>query len=394
MIFWLFICILLFAIGDILGAATKAKLSSVFVAMILFLIGFLTGILPPDIITLAGIKDLSGVAISLLVYGIGTSINIKQLLREWRVCVMAFVAMAVAILSCIIVMPILGKENVLVAAPIVNGGVIATQIMTEAAMEKGFALAASLGAIVYAVQKFVGTPFASAFGLREARKAVAEYHSDLEKGQLRPEFQKLGQEDVADADGKTAFWKKYERFYTDFVCIAITAGFGCLATWLGKNTPVNYSIWALALGIVTGSTGLVPPNTLNKGKASGFMNIVVFGSIIPSMATITLADLTTLAWQTGLVFVAVLIGIFLFVYILPLWKIVGHRDLAVGVSVVQLLGFPANYLVVNEVAAAVAETPEEKQVVLNRLMPAYIIANFASVTTISIVIAGAFVKML
>ena len=48
--FYLFISLLIFAIGDMLGVLTKAKLSSVFVALVLFYVGFVTGIIPPDII--------------------------------------------------------------------------------------------------------------------------------------------------------------------------------------------------------------------------------------------------------------------------------------------------------------------------------------------------------
>jgi len=38
--FLLFICLIIFTIGDVLGVATKAKLSSVFVALMIFLVGF------------------------------------------------------------------------------------------------------------------------------------------------------------------------------------------------------------------------------------------------------------------------------------------------------------------------------------------------------------------
>ena len=43
------------------------------------------------------------------------------------------------------------------------------RIMTSAALEHGMTLAAALGAICYAVQKFVGTPISSYYGIREAR---------------------------------------------------------------------------------------------------------------------------------------------------------------------------------------------------------------------------------
>ena len=43
----------LFAIGDILGVATKAKLSSVFIALMGFLVLFMTGVIPSDLIARA-----------------------------------------------------------------------------------------------------------------------------------------------------------------------------------------------------------------------------------------------------------------------------------------------------------------------------------------------------
>lgn len=64
-------------------------------------------------------------------------------------------------------------SETIVSIPIINGGIIATQIMTSAAMDKGFAMAAALGTVLYAVQKFVGTPVASYFGLRAAKEALA-----------------------------------------------------------------------------------------------------------------------------------------------------------------------------------------------------------------------------
>ena len=300
---------------------------------------------------------------------------------------MALISMCIAVGMCMIVAPFIGRESAIVSIPIINGGLVATQIMTSAALEKGLTMAASLGTVVFAVQKFVGTPFASAFGLREAKTVLAEYHADLDKGELRPEFQKAiaSEEEVA----KDKFWKKHEKYYTTFVCIALTGVGAWVATELGNLVPsINYSIWALVLGIAFAHLGIVPDHILDRGVASGFINAVVFSSLIPALANIQLADLATLAVQTIILFVAVMAGIFVIVYILPVWKIMGHRDLAFGVSVIQLMGFPANYLVVNEVANASTETEEEKKIVLARLMPAYIISNFVSVTSLSIVVAG------
>ncbi len=387
--FYLFVCLALFAIGDFLGVFTKAKLSSVFVALILFLVGFMTKILPGDIIEQAGLTQISKWASAFIVFHMGTKINFKQLVKEWRTVVVSLIAMIVALISLLAVSPIIGKESAIVSIPIINGGLIATQIMTEGAMEKGLTLAAALGTIVYAVQKFVGTPPASFHGLKEAEKMLVAYRANNGAGvSLNKTINETSKEE------KVLLYKKYDKYFTDFVCLAVTGLFAWISSWLGKATPVNYSIWALILGAVVGGAGLIPPSILEKGKSSGLLQMAIFASIIPSLAKISMADLAVLGWQTVVVFVACMVGIYIFMYFLPTWKICGSKDLAVGIAMAQLLGFPATYLIANEIATAVAKTPDEKEYVLSRLMPAYVVAGFVSVTSLSIVIAGILVKFL
>ena len=161
---------------------------------------------------------------------------------------------------------------------------------------------------------------------------------------------------------------------------------------MGVN--ISYSIWALLLGAVAGHIGIVPEKILDKGKSSGFFSMVVFAAIIPSLATIKVGDLQTLLFQTVVIFVAVMAGTFIFLYLLPLWKLVGSRNLSIGIAMAQMLGFPATYLIANEIATAVTQDEKEREIVLKKIMPAYVVAGFASVTSISIIIAGVFADLL
>lgn len=392
--YWLLFVVLgIFAIGDVLGVATKAKLSSVFVALMLFLIGFLTGAIPADIIKQAGLTEVSGWASAYIVFHMGTMIDWSELKREWRTVVLAMVAMVVAIVSCIAVIPIIGKEAVIVSIPIINGGIIATQIMTGAAMAKGMTLAAALGAIVYAVQKFVGTPPASYFGLKEAEKILKEYRVNK---QAAAEAAATGKAPAAEAPKKVMFYQKYnlDKYFTGYTCLGVAGLFAWLSQYLGTVTGVNYSIWALGLGATVAYFGLVPPKILDKGRSAGFFNMAIFASIIPSLAKIKVSDLATLGFQTIVLFVAVIAGTIIFMYILPLWKIHGSRNLSIGIAMGQLLGFPATFLIANEIATASTNNEEEREIVLKKIMPAYVVSGLASVTTVSIIIAGIFVKFL
>ena len=172
--FYLFITLLFFGIGDFLGVLTKAKVSSVFVSLLLFLVCFMTGIIPADTIKLAGLSEIGSWSALFIIFSMGTSINLREFISEWRTVVTAVLSMLVVMASAVIMIPLVGYNETIVSVPIINGGIVATQIMTTAAMEKGLTLAAALGTIVYAVQKFFGTPFASYFGIREARWVVEE----------------------------------------------------------------------------------------------------------------------------------------------------------------------------------------------------------------------------
>ena len=59
-----------------------------------------------------------------------------------------------------------------------------------------------------------------------------------------------------------------------------------------------------------------------------------------------------------------------------------------------MLGFPSTYLISNEVALALAENEEEKEYILGKIMPRFVVAGLASVTTLSIIVAGIFASIL
>lgn len=395
---WLFVCIAIFSVGDLMGVVSKAKISSVFVAMFLFLIGFMSGILPSDVINKAMLTEIGKWASPFVVFHMGTMVKMHELRREWRTVIMALWGMGIAVGALYLVIPIIGQAAAYVSIPIINGGIVATQIMTTAALGKAaqvggaaadvLKLAAALGTAVFALQKLIGTPPTSYCAMQEAKAVIADFRAKKQAGQ-KMSVSSGSVEEIG-------FFERHNlgRYYTPFVCLGVTAFFAWISMYLGKITPVNYSIWALVFGVITSYAGIVPQNVLDRGKASGLVTCVVFTSIIPALSTIRLEDLRPLAFQTVVVFGAVLIALFVFIYLIPTWKIVGSKNLALGLSMTQLLGFPAFFLIINEVATAASETEEEKEAVLAKLVPAFVVSNFISVTSVSIIIAGFFAPLL
>lgn len=163
---------------------------------------------------------------------------------------------------------------------------------------------------------------------------------------------------------------------------------------LGSVTPVNYSIWCLLMGSVSGIGGYLPPKPLQRSNSYGLLMIAVFGSIIPSLAQVSLRDLGTMAFQTVILFLAAVAGIFLVGYVLPGWKLVGDRDLAVGIGVEQFLGFPTNVAICREVGQAVGETDDEKTYIEDTLTIPYVLGGITVVTILSVTLAGIVIELL
>ena len=380
------IVLIVFALGDIVGKITKGKLSGMMVVMLLFLVGFLTKLIPADIIDQGGLTALSKLAIAMVLFNMGTTLNVKQLIEEWRTVLMAALCMLASCLVMLLASPIIGFDTVLVGMPVINGAAMATSLMASAAAEKGLATAAALCAVIYSVQKFVGAPIASAMGIRYGKKLLKAYRENP------AQFKK--QETGNGASAKVSFADKHKEWYSANVMMALVAAGSWVAHILGDLTPINYSIWALLLGVACAASGLVPTKPLQKSNSYGLMMVAVFGSIIPSLAKVSLSDLGTMAFQTIVLFVAALIGVALVGWVLPTWKLVGDKDLAVGIGVEQFLGFPSNVVICREVGDAVGETPEEKAFIEDTLNVPYVVGGITVITVLSTMLAGFVINML
>ena len=390
-----FAVLLIFFVGDFVGAITKAKISSMFVIMMGFLVLFMTGVYPANIMEISGFAGVASLGQYFLLFNMGTSVDIATLKKEWRTVLCAVVGMAAAILGCAVAIPLIGKDFALAAAPVVNGGIVATTTMVDACSKLGLDTAAALATFIYAVQKFVGTLPASNCGLSVANALVADLRA---KHAADPNYSWYAEQSAAaGGEKKTYFWEKYKKYYTTFICLAIAAAFMWLSQILGNLCQgwVNMSIWCMVFGIVARNTGLVPSNLLRDfAKANGFFSFLSLCTIIPSLAKVDLTMLPTIGFATVVIFVAVLVFTFIVFYLTPAWKIVGSKNLSIGIAMCQMIGYPGTELIATEIANAVAQTPEERDAVSGKIQTAYGISGFTSVTILSVFIASVLANML
>ncbi len=220
MLLWFSVVLVLFAIGDLIASKTKAKVSAVFVTLLLFLILFVTKAIPADIIEKAGMTSAASWSVPMIMFSMGTMLNVKQFIDEWRTVLTAWLGIVAVIVCVSLCIPLFGKSTVLTSIPVINGALPATTIMTQAALEKGLTLAAATATVVFAIQKFIGTPIASRAALQEANRLLVEYHEAKSKGiDLANVDTDKKEAESTGTKVKQAFCEKYDKYYSTNVCI-------------------------------------------------------------------------------------------------------------------------------------------------------------------------------
>ncbi len=389
-----FAVLIVFFLGDFIGAITKAKVSSMFVIMMGFLLLFMTGTYPAKIMEIAGFASLARLGQYFLLFNMGTSIDVATLKREWRTVLCATIGMGAAILGCLVAMPVVGYEYALASAPVVNGGIVATTTMVDACTKLGFTTAAALATFVYAVQKFVGTLPASSCGLKVAKQLVEDMRA---RHAADPNYSWHSEQSATLGEKKTFFWEKYKKYYTPFICLTVAAGAMWLANILGTLCRgwVNMAIWCMLLGVFCRNYGLVPPNTLRDyAKANGFFAFLSLCTIIPSLAKVDWSQIPVIGFKAAVIFLLVVVFNYLVFFMTPAWKIAGSKHLSIGIAMCQLIGYPGTELIANEITNAVAMTDEERDAVSSKIRTAYVISGFTSVTILSVFIASFLAKFM
>ena len=158
-----FLLIAIFALGNEIAIKTKSVISLMLVTVVLYLIGYWTGIIPLDSIQSTGLPAaLTAFGLPIMVVNLGTMMDLNKFLGEWKtvlVCLIAMIGLAVA---CFTVGTwVFGREYALVALAPIGGGSVATIIIGDACEAAGRSDLAGYAALIFALQILIGMPVSS-----------------------------------------------------------------------------------------------------------------------------------------------------------------------------------------------------------------------------------------
>ena len=121
------IIFVVFAVGDIISAKSRAIVSMLLVASVVFLAGFWTGIFPSTMFADSTLLSMSGLLVTMLLVHLGTTIRLRDFGAQWRTVIVAALAcIAISVAVDFLGQLFIDRQLALVGAPILSGGVVAT----------------------------------------------------------------------------------------------------------------------------------------------------------------------------------------------------------------------------------------------------------------------------
>ena len=389
----LLIIAVVYAIGDFVSQKTKAIFSMLFVSGIIFMVAFWFGV-PKTLFEDAAIVKLSLALIPTLMVHMGTLMRLKDLREEWKTVIIALSAIVFASIALFLIgSPIIGREFAVPAAGPISGGVVATLIMSEAAKAKGLETVLVFLTLLLVLQNFVGLPIASICLSREGRRLRDVFRTE---GILKGDLSQKSQTNTDHNERKWRFIPETPKeLQTPFILIMKTMLVGWLAVMVSKllGGVIDKFVMALIFGIVFYEIGFLEPKILTKANSEGFTLFALLVPIFMNLNKATPSMVISLIVPIALSFAVAVVGIAISSVILSkVFRYSWEMSLAIGVCC--LFGFPGTFIVSQEVANAVGETPAEKEFVLTKILPKMLVSGFTTVTIASVFLAGFLVKLL
>ena len=377
-----------FVVGEYLSRKTNGYVSAMVFGCIVAMILFWCNLIPKDIAaTSTLLVTLNSTGVAMLLVNMGTSIDIENLIQEWKTVVVCCAGLVgIGALAFTAGTMFFGKEYALTAAPVVSGGVIAMQIVSEAANAAGKPMFAGFAALVLAFQSMVGMPVAS-FCLKKELIMAKAKGMFSEEGQSKSTF-KLPETNLFKTPSPEA-----DTSTMKFMKLAIVASCGyMLSTYVVP--AVNVNIMYLLVGVIARKINFLQKNALQAAGGYGYIMLCMYALTFNGFSSVSPMD--------ALGFILPLIGCLLLgvigiaIMALIAGKIVGYNPfVSIACGVTALFGYPGTEILSNEVVASMTDfTAEEKEKALNYIMPKMIVGGFTTVTIASVVFAGIIAPMI
>jgi hypothetical protein len=379
-------------VSEFVSRLTKGLLSSLFIASIVFLIGFMTGVFPDDLLTASSLLALAGVVVGFIIVHLGTMISLDDFKKQWRTFVIG-IATVVGIGAFLFVafaffgsdgsgsdydgLVSTGRDYMIAGIGALSGGTISVLIVQDAALGVGLTTVAAFPVLIAAVQGLVGFPLTSILLRKEATRLKGEYREG-----------RLPVPEQPDPSGPPptvlpkALLNTPGTLFIVGVVVLLSVGINNIT-----DGVLNTFVVALIFGIALRTARVFKPMVLGGIDSFGLMMLAILILVFGPLATLEPADLKALAGPLVLVFIAGVAGIFAFAAVAG--KLLGYSiPMSISIGLTALFGFPGTMVLSQEAARAAGDDEDEVKAIEGAILPKMIVAGFSTVTITSVVVTG------
>lgn len=393
-------CAFAFVAGEWISNKTKAWVPSVFVTATIMLVGYWT-IFPNNLVGESNLIPFGNtLAMYLIVTHMGTVISFKQLISQWKTILVCLAGLAgMSALALIICPMFVDRAFIVCGVPPLTGGLVAANIMSDAAKDKGLLEASVFAISMYCIQGFAGYPLTSVCLQIEGKRLLRAYRSGEHKAAAVGQVDEVNGKLETEAAPRKKLLPPLPAKYNSQVVMLGKLGIVCwLASMMAKiPVPVIGSIsglvWGLVLGILFTSIGFLDENILTRANSYGIVMFALLMYMFHGLKDCTPAMLSNIIFPMVLLIVVGLIGMAIVVLIVS--KVMKLSfPMAMATALTALYGFPANALITETTCNNLTDNEEEKSYLMGQMFAPMIVGGFTTVTITSVIIAGIFVGFL
>jgi hypothetical protein len=379
-------------VSDFVAKKTKSLLSSLFVASIIFLVGFLSGAFPDDLLQASSLLALAGVVVGFVIVHLGTMISLDDFKKQWRTFLIGISAVAGIGVFLLLAVQIFGagdrlddygalvstgRDYMIAGIGALSGGTISVIIIQEAALDVGLTTVAIFPVLIAALQGLIGFPLTSLILRKEAARLKNAYRA----GEIAaPEAPAADAPPPARLPG--ALQTTAGTLFVVGLVVLLSIGINNITDGI-----LNTFVVALLLGIALRTMRVFKPSVLNGIDAFGLMMISILILVFAPLATVEPSEVAALWKPLLIVFVFGLMGIAAFTILVG--RLLGYStSMSAAIGLTSLYGFPGTMVLSQEAAKGAGESPEEVAAIEGQILPKMIVAGFSTVTITSVVVTS------
>lgn len=389
---------LFFVIGNAVSVKSRGYISSVLVAVIVFLILMYTGVVPADICTTSGLAGMvSTFVIPFCIVDVASKLKLKELKSEWKTALIITVAtLGIVVICSTVGVLTIGRARAIGAIGPLGGALLATTISQQMAVAMNAPDVAVFVMIVLVLQMLVGLPIAS-ICLKQYIRSIRSNGELAAHLTLSPNTPAAAAAAADPQRKRSGFFRYVDSDYWVFFKIALVASLAYfIGTWLAPHTKsiINATLCYLIFGVLAAEMGFLDRGPLAKSHSQGIVHFALFSLLLSTFAGVTFEVMMSQILPAVAIILMAAVGMLLFSAILG--KILKLNIwLAMGISMCCYIGYPGSQIVAEEVIRGTSDLTEEEaaacsSLIIPRMILGYFVAAITSILAASVAVGFMF----